>query len=170
METAMRRIPVIAAVLVVVASAAFAESNGAAKKFLTEAIEGNFAEVQMGELAQTNAESADVKSYGQMLVKDHGTANQKAMAVAKSMNIPTPAGPSAKQKSDHQKMSKKHGAAFDREFAQHMVADHKKDVASYRKHAKSKDPSGQYAQETLPVLQQHLEQAMELEKKAGKNK
>ena len=39
----MRRLPVIAAALIVVASAAFAQNDTASKKFITEAIEGNFA-------------------------------------------------------------------------------------------------------------------------------
>ena len=65
----------------------------ASAKFLTEAIQGNFAEVAMGELAQKNGQSQDVKSYGQMLVSDHGEANKKAMEAAKAMTMNPPAGP-----------------------------------------------------------------------------
>ena len=46
--------------------------------FLKKAIEGNFAEVSMGELAQQNGQSDAVKSYGRMLSTDHAAANQKA--------------------------------------------------------------------------------------------
>ena len=35
---------------------------------MQNAIQGNMAEIQMGQLAQEKAQSADVKSYGQMLV------------------------------------------------------------------------------------------------------
>jgi putative membrane protein len=164
----MRCLSVTASVLIVVASAAFAQNDAASKKFLTEAIEGNYAEVQMGELAQNNAQSADVKSYGQMLITDHGEANKKAIQVAKTMDVTPPTGPNVKQKADHAKMAKSTGAAFDREFARHMVADHKKDIAEYRKAAKNKNAAGQYAEETLPVLQRHLDSALDLEKKASK--
>ena len=75
----------------------------ASQKFLTQAIEGNFAEVQMGELAQKNGQSSEVKSYGQMLATDHNAANQKAIEAAKSLNTNPPAGPSAKQKADYEK-------------------------------------------------------------------
>jgi predicted outer membrane protein len=51
--------------------------------FLKKAIEGNYAEVQMGKLAQQNGESADVKKYGQMLVDDHSAGNQKSGQVAR---------------------------------------------------------------------------------------
>jgi putative membrane protein len=168
MEVTMRRLSAIVSVLVVVGSAAFAQNDAATKKFLTQAIEGNYAEVQMGELAPKNAQSDDVKSFGQMLVTDHGKANQKAMEVAKSAGVTLPSGPNAKQKADYEKLAKRTGAAFDREFAQHMVTDHKKDIAEYRKQAKVKNAAGQYSEETLPVLQRHLDIALGLEKKLSK--
>jgi hypothetical protein len=55
----------------------------ASTTFLVKAIEGNFAEVQMGELAQKNGQSPGVKSFGQMLQTDHSAANEKAMDAAK---------------------------------------------------------------------------------------
>jgi len=134
----------------------------ASQKFLTEAVEGNFAEVQMGELAQKNGQSSEVKFYGQMLASDHNAANQKAMEAAKSLGGNAPPGPNAKQKADHDKMAKMNGAAFDKMFAQHMVADHKKDIAAYQKASKKQDPAGQYAQGALPTLQKHLQEAEKL--------
>jgi putative membrane protein len=56
--------------------------------FLKKAIEGNFAEVSMGDLAQQNGQSDAVKSYGRMLSTDHVAANQKAMDAAKSLEWP----------------------------------------------------------------------------------
>src|SRR5690349_1014070 len=163
----MRRLPVLAATLILTATAALAQST-ATKKFLMEAIQGNFAEVQMGELAKNNAQSDDVKSFGQMLIDDHGAANQKAMDVAKSLNINAPTGPSARQKADHDKMAKTNGALFDKMFIQHMVTDHQKDIAAYKKASKSSDAVGQYAQQALPTLQTHLETAQKLQKSMGK--
>src|SRR5690242_7872607 len=85
--------------------------------FLKKAIEGNFAEVSMGDLAQKNGQSDDVKAYGKMLSSDHAAANQKAMDAAKGLNVSPPAGPNAKQKADYEKMSKMTGTAFDKMFA-----------------------------------------------------
>src|SRR5689334_9469362 len=162
----MRLIPTFASVIIVAASAAFAAQNDApSKKFLSEAIEGNYAEVQMGELAQKNARSADVKSFGQMLITDHGAANRKAIEVTRRMNATAPGGPNAKQKANHAKMSKMNDDHFDTEFIQHMVADHKKDIAAYTKQSKINDDAGRYAQETLPTLQKHLDTALDVQKK-----
>ena len=54
------------------------------------------------------------------------------------------------------------GAKFDKEFAAHMVADHKKDIKEYEKAAKKQDAVGNYAKETLPTLRKHLETAQSL--------
>jgi putative membrane protein len=116
----------------------------------------------MGKLAQKNGSSAGVKSFGQTLEKDHAAANQKAMAAAKSAGVTPPTAPNAKQKADYDQMSKMTGAQFDREFAQHMVADHKKDIAAYEKASKESGAAGSYAKETLPTLQQHLQTAQSL--------
>jgi len=159
----------VAALSFAVAIAAPARAQDkASQDFLTKAIEGNFAEVQMGELAQKNGQSADVKSFGQMLQQDHGAANQKATDAAKKLGVNPPSGPNAKQKADYDKMAKTQGPAFDKEFAQHMVMDHKKDIAEYKKAAKKNDDAGQYAKDSLPVLEKHLQTAASLQKNAGK--
>jgi putative membrane protein len=140
-----------------------AASSKADRAFITEAIEGNLAEVEMGKLAQQNGQSQDVKSFGQMLVTDHSAANQKAMEVASQMGVTPPSKPNAKQKAMYDKMSKLSGAAFDKAFAKEMVADHKKDIAAFKKEAKKKnDPAAEFASNTLPTLQKHLEAAQKL--------
>ena len=45
-----------------------------------------------------------------------------------------------------------------------MVSDHKKDIGKYEKEAKSKSPLADFAKETLPTLQRHLQTAEALEK------
>src|SRR4051795_3029493 len=112
--------------------------------FLKKAIQGNYAEVEMGKLAQQNGQSDNVKNFGQMLQADHAAANEKAIDAAKSMGVTPPDGPNAKQKADYEKMSKE-GAMFDRDFSAHMVMDHQKDIAEYKKEAKQADAAGEYA-------------------------
>src|SRR5918999_6425142 len=112
--------------------------NKAAQTFVIKAIQGNLAEVAMGQLAQQKGNSDGVRSFGQQLVTDHSAANQKLTSLASGMGVTPPTAQNKKQKSDHAKMSKLSGDAFDREFAKHMVADHRKDIADYRKAAKVK--------------------------------
>jgi putative membrane protein len=159
------------AIAMVFASASFAQNrpvqeragqDNASQKFLTEAIEGNLAEVQMGQLAQKNGNSDGVRSFGQMLEKDHSEANQKATTAASSLAVTPPTAPNSKQKADYDRMSKLTGAKFDQEFVKHMIADHKKDIRDYDKEAKKNDAGGSYAKETLPTLHKHLETAQSL--------
>jgi putative membrane protein len=97
-----------------------------------------------------------------MLATGHKDANDKAINTAKSLGINAPTGPNAKQKADFDKMAKMNGAAFDKMFANHMIADHKKDIAKYKSESKKQDAAGQYAQNTLPTLQKHLNEAPKL--------
>ncbi len=132
--------------------------------FIKKAIEGNLAEVAMGQLAQQNGNSDAVKNFGRQLETDHSSANQKAMSVASSMGVTAPTEPDKKQKATYQKLSKLSGDAFDRAFAKEMVADHKKDIAEFQKEAKRQnDPAAGYASETLPTLQNHLQMAQSLQ-------
>jgi len=160
----MKTISIVAAGIIAAALTSSAFAQGADQKFAKEAIEGNLAEVQMSQLAQQNGTSQGVKDFGQMLVTDHGQANTKAQSVAQSLNVTPPNAPNAKQKKDYEKMSRMNGAAFDKAFAQHMVGDHKKDIAAYQKASKSKNQTvAGYASETLPTLQKHLQAAQSLQ-------
>lgn len=142
-------------------SSAFAQEQ-ASQKFLKQAIEGNLAEVQMGELAQKNGNSDGVRSFGQMLQKDHSAANQKATAAANKLGMSPPTAPNSQQKAKYDRMSKLSGAKFDQAFMKDMVADHKKDIKEYEAAAKNKDAAGSYASEALPTLRKHLDTAQSL--------
>jgi putative membrane protein len=120
------------------------------------AIQGNLAEIKVGQLAQQKGQSQEVRDFGIKLQQDHGEANQKAIQAAKDIGIISPSEPNNQQKSVYDKLSKLSGAAFDREFAKHMVEDHRKDIAEYENEAKMNDAVGAYAKETLPHLQTHL--------------
>src|SRR3954466_14869021 len=82
-------------------------------QFIKKAIQGNIAEVKMGELAQKNGGSEGVKSFGKMLATDHGKAKEQTAALAKTMNIDVPTEPAPDAKAAYDKMSKLNGAAFD---------------------------------------------------------
>jgi putative membrane protein len=143
------------------------KASKADQTFLKEAIEGDLAEVNMGKLAQQNGESEDVRQFGEMLQTDHGQNLQKAQSLAQQMGVTPPTSPNAKQKAVYNKLSKEHGARFDKQFAQAMVKDHKQDIAKFQKQAKKSGPVAQFAQATLPVLQKHLQTAQAIVNKGA---
>jgi putative membrane protein len=87
----------LALVATFLASTAYAAEKPS-HAFLKKAIEGNFAEVEMGKLAQQNGQNDNVKKFGQTLIDDRSAANQKAMDAARSMGVTPPDGPNAKQR------------------------------------------------------------------------
>lgn len=142
------------------------KASQADQTFLTEAMQGDLAEVQMGELAQQKGDRDDVKAFGETLEKDHGDHAKKLQSLAQQMGATLPNEPNAKQKVDHDRLSKLSGAQFDREFASHMVDDHKKTIAKYQAQAKKSGPLADLAKATVPVLQKHLQTAQSLNRPA----
>src|SRR5215217_4812402 len=143
-------ISLVAALMGSVPAASAKEQPG--QKFITKAIEGNLAEVQLGQLAEQKGASDGLRNFGQQLVADHTAANQRATAVAGQMGVTPPSEPSKQHKAVYDRMATLAGDAFDRQFVKHMVDDHKKDVAAYQKAAKRQnDPAAGYASETLPT-------------------
>ena len=129
--------------------------------FARHAASGGLAEVSMGKLAESHAQSADVKSFGQRMVQDHSKANDQLMAAAAQANIKLPANPMPKDQAAINHLSKLHGAAFDRAYAQQMVKDHKKDIAEFQHEANSGSNANlkTFASNTLPTLKEHLQMA-----------
>src|SRR3954454_16017446 len=117
-------------------------SSDRASQTFTKAIEGNLAEVQMGQLAQEKGASEGVRSFGQTLQQDHAAGARKATAVATQLGVNPPTEPNKNQKAMHATLGKLSGQAFDRKFASEMVKDHKKEIAKYQKAAKKQgDPA-----------------------------
>ena len=143
------------------------KASKADQRFLKEAIEGDLSEVKIGQLARQNGESQDVKQFGQTLQQDHGQHLQQAQQMAQQMGVTPPTQPTAKQTKVYDRLSKEHGAKFDKAFAQAMVKDHKQDIAKYEKEAKKKGELAQLAQQTLPTLQKHLKTAQAIMNKGA---
>lgn len=138
------------------------------KSFIKEAASGGMMEVELGQLAKEKAKSQEVKDFAQRMVTDHGKANEELKSlVGNKMELPTKL--EHKHKSMVDKLSKLTGDQFDKEYAKDMVKDHKKDVEKFRKESKKvKDPQLKaWIDKTLPVLEQHLQQAKEMAQKLG---
>jgi putative membrane protein len=131
--------------------------------FLTEAIQINLAEISVGDLAQKNGGSDDVKSFGKMLVDDHTASNTKATSLAQANGVTPPTEPKAADKQKHDELAKLSGADFDREFAKAMAKGHEEAISKFEAASKGDDDVAKFAQETLPTLQKHLKTAQTLE-------
>jgi putative membrane protein len=141
-----------------VSNAASSMMTDTPEAFMKHAAEGGMEEVELGKAASTRAQNPEVKKFAQMMVADHGKANEELMALAKKKNITLPTDPGSK-KADVDKMNGLKGADFDREYVDMMVDDHEADVTDFERQANNgSDPDVKaFAAKTLPVLKKHLE-------------
>ncbi len=102
------------------------------EKFVhSAAISGAF-EIRSSELALNKAESAEVKDFAQMMVRDHGKANRELMTLAKEMGAELPKALDNKHSQAIQKLGGLSGPAFDRMYIQAQLDAHNEAVALFR--------------------------------------
>ena len=135
--------------------------SSADRSFVRQAAEGGMAEVRMGEIGQQKASNAEVKALAKRLQNDHQQANSELKSFAQSKGIELPTSMGSTQEQSISGLEDKQGADFDREFVQHAIQDHQKDIAEFEKASSSAtDPDLKaWAEKTLPVLKEHLQLA-----------
>lgn len=150
-----------AALFALIAGPAMATVSATDRTFAQKAAAGGLAEVSLGQLAQSNASSQQVKDFGQRMVTDHSQANQELQQIAQTENLTLPTAPDSKDQAVQKRLSALKGPAFDAAYTQDMVKDHQQDIAEFKREAQSgQDPALKaFAQKTLPVLEQHLQMA-----------
>ena len=129
--------------------------SSADKSFMMNAAKGGMMEVEMGKVAAQNAQSADVKKFGNRMVTDHSKANGELMKLAQEEGVSLPAAKSAgKWKSD-------------KDYMDMMVKDHQHDLAEFQKEAQGgTDPDLKaFAAKGAKMVSTHLKLAQETQGK-----
>jgi putative membrane protein len=136
------------------------------KNFVTEAAIGGLAEVELGNLAQQNAQHQDVKQFGTRMVQDHSAANQQLMRIVATKDATMPTQLDEQHRKVFEQLSGMRGAEFDRAYMRQMVEDHEKTIKKFREEAQQgNDPDLKaFAQNTMPVLEQHHKLAQDITK------
>lgn len=137
------------------AAKAGSKLTSADKTFMMNAAKGGMMEVEMGKVAAQNAQSADVKKFGNRMVTDHSKANSELMALAKEEGVSLPGAKApGKWKSD-------------KDYMEMMVKDHQADLAEFQKEAQSgTDPDVKaFAAKGAKMVSSHLKLAQETQAK-----
>lgn len=131
------------------------------KMFADAAAKGGMMEVMAGKLAAMNAESAVVKSLGEMMVKDHSKASDELKKWAMTVGYTLPTAMDADQQKMYDDLKAKKGKDFDKAYTDLMVSDHKEDIAVFKKEASAGSEASlkSFAGNTLPTLEHHLMEA-----------
>jgi len=128
-------------------------------KFATDAANGGMAEVALGKLALTKTSSESIKKFAQMMVDDHGKANDELKEIAKKKNITLPDSVDTDHKQKMAALEKKNGHDFDKDYVDAMIDGHKKTLDLMNKEAKDgKDADLKaFAEKTAPTVKMHLD-------------
>lgn len=141
------------------------------RKFIEEAASSGMFEVQVSQLAASKATDANVKSFASMLVDHHTAANNELVKIANAKGVELPAAPKRALRRDIEKLGKKSGAEFDRDYVREVgLKAHEKDIKLFEKASKDvKDAELKaFVDKTLPTLREHLAAAQKLPQ-SGKN-
>jgi len=137
------------------------------KKFLTEASQGSYDEIQLGKLAEQKATNPDVKAFGRRMVTDHTKLNEKMKPYADEWGITAPTALSPDAQKEYDKLQGMSGNDFDKEYMSNMVSDHSKDLDAFNKEVKdTKDMKFRTSVEQgKSVVAAHKNMAYDLKKK-----
>lgn len=133
-------------------------------KFVTEAAQGALMEIHLGDTARKSGLSQVIKNFGERMFTDHSRANEELKSILQAKGATLPVDVSDKTNEAMKDLHNKTGADFDKAYARHMVKDHEKDVKLFRKASENLDDPQlkSFAAKQLPILQQHLRLARQL--------
>jgi putative membrane protein len=139
--------------------------------FLVKASEGNVSEIKLGQLAVHKANNEQVKQFAQRMVDDHTKAQQQLVNETEGSNIIDPDHVTKDAADLYDKLNKESGTDFDKDYMKAMVNDHQDDLNTFQDEIKNgkNEQLKTYAQNTLPVLQKHLESAKQINQQVAQN-
>ncbi len=134
------------------------------RTFITRAGFSGLFEIQSSQLATTASQNQAVVTFARQMVNDHTAANSRLMQLAAQKRVSVPQNLDAKHSEKLSKLAGKQGEEFDKTYGKMQVKAHEEAVNLFQQTAQNaQDPDvKQFAADTLPKLQQHLEQARQL--------
>jgi len=134
--------------------------------FVTKAMQGSMAEVQLGQLTLQKSNNEQVKQFAQRMIDDHTKLNDQMKPVAQQLGVTVPNQVSKNDRKTLAKLQALSGSAYDQAYINDMVKDHKQDLNDFQMEASSgqdqtvKDAATQGSK----VIAQHLQMAQQLAK------
>jgi putative membrane protein len=133
--------------------------------FVKDAMQGNVAEIQLGQLALQKSSNPQVKQFAQRMIDDHGKMNDSLKPVAQQLGVSAPNKVDKKAQNTINKLSALSGPQFDQAYAADMVNDHKHDLQSFKDEADTtQNPTMKnIATQGAQVISAHLQMAQQLQ-------
>jgi putative membrane protein len=132
------------------------------KSFIEKAAKSGQEEVDISRAVVDRTTNPEVKSFAQTMIDDHSAANTTLTGIASNKGVELP----MMKMNDADSWMKKSASSLDADYVSKMISDHKDAVELFQKeadHGTDMDTKN-FARDTLPKLQHHLEMAMDLKK------
>jgi putative membrane protein len=139
------------------------------RSFINSAEEGNLAEIESAKIAEQKATDPAVKDFARRMVTDHTQASQELKALAKSTGVTLPAEPTAAEANQKDEWQKLSGAKLDDAYLHDQLEDHKQAISVFENEIEhgQNEAVKDYAEKTLPTLQDHIRIAEDIAGKMG---
>src|SRR5881392_1016749 len=115
--------------------------NSTDQTFLTQVAIGNKAEVMAGQLAATKATNPAIKSFGQLMVTEHGQAQTDLQNVYSSVGQTMPDTVDAEHQALMARLNSLTGHSFDTAYINSQVRDHQKTLTIFQSEINDGDNS-----------------------------
>lgn len=129
--------------------------------FAVNVMDDGLREVALGKLALEKATDPRVKAFATMSVSDRTRINDELKYIAEKRKIALPSEMSDAAKKFIDKLSKKNGKFFEKEYIAEMVDNHDRDVKNFDNAANNLESISlrEWARKTLPTVMAHLDSA-----------
>ena len=134
------------------------------QKCIREASSDNLYEIQAGQFIEQRAQDPQVKQLAQKLIQDHQQAEQQLQQAAQQLGIQVSQQLSPVHQAKLQELEQKQGPALERTFVFGTVGGHETDIltAQWQAEHEQAPQLKQYAQQQIPVLEEHLRMARQV--------
>jgi putative membrane protein len=135
--------------------------NETDEQFLKTAAQGNYNEIDAGQLAASKAVDSMVRNFGNRMVTDHQAALAELQSLAQDKDVTLPTGPDAAHLAAKQQLLNMSGWKFDSTYIHMQVTDHQTTINLFQNelnNGKNKAVKN-YADKYLPIIKTHFNMA-----------
>lgn len=136
------------------------------ENFVRTAADANTFEIQSSQIALQKATNEQVKDFAHLMIKDHTRIGDEFESIAQKQNLQLPKGLDSKSQSSLKRLQSESGTRFSRTYARMMLKGHQQAANLFESYAQNGDDQQlkEWAQRTLPTLQEHLRRAEAMER------
>jgi len=133
------------------------------QEFATMAAQSNMFEIESSRIALEKTQDDDVRQFAQQMVDDHTKAGEEMTVAAQGDGVnDVPKTLDAAHQQMVTQLEEAPAGEFDGQYVEMQLAAHQQAVALFESYAEQQGTLAEFAEKTLPTLQEHLEHVQQL--------